>query len=260
MDELEQSVLQSLDWSYDAGIYPYLPYLLQDFWELGTPVDGIIELIKKHALHLHRQGKISVLDAGCGKGAVAVNLAREFGFSCQGIDGMPEFIAEAVRRAEKYGVQSLCRFEIGDIRKFEPHPGLYDLIILGSVGWVFGSPLATLHSLVKLLMTDGYIFIADSYLPDDSTFKHPQYFKRREIIHAIHQNRLEIREEHFDDRSVLTKENNRMYGHIKNRVRELASRYPKKKELFAGYLRAQQSEINVLEREVTGVTWVLQKS
>ncbi len=103
MKKLEQSVLQSLDGSQDAGIYLYLTYLLQDLWELGTPAKGIIDLIIKH--NLHRQGKISVLDLGCGKGAVVVNLAKEFGFRCRGIDGMPEFIAEAVRWAKKYGVQ-----------------------------------------------------------------------------------------------------------------------------------------------------------
>ena len=258
LDDLQKSVLQSLDGNRDAGIYPYLAYLLQDLWELGTPVNGIIDLIKKH--NLHRQGNISVLDLGCGKGAVSVNLAREFGCRCHGIDGLPEFIDESIRRANEYGVQPLCRFETGDIRKIKPGKELYDLIILGSVGWIFGNPRDTLSGLVKFLKSGGYMLIADSYLPDKSIFKHPQYFRRQEIAAAIEQNRLEIRDEHFDDPSALVDENDRMYELIEARVRELSDSYPQKRDLFERYLRAQQAEIDVLEREVTGVTWLLKKA
>lgn len=153
LDDLQKSVLQSLDGNQDAGIYPYLVYLLQDLWELGTPVNGIIDLIKKH--NLHRQGKISVLDLGCGKGAISVNLAREFGFNCYGLDGLPAFVAEASGQAEVYGVQSMCRFGCGDIREFKTGAELYDLVIMGSVGWVCGDPQKTLSLLTYFVKAGG---------------------------------------------------------------------------------------------------------
>jgi len=75
MNELADSILYSLDGGQDPRIYPYLPFLLQDLWELGTPVETIIKLIKNHKDYL--QGKVHVLDLGCSKGAVPVNLARQ---------------------------------------------------------------------------------------------------------------------------------------------------------------------------------------
>lgn len=58
----------------------------------------------------------------------------------------------------------------------------------------------------------------------------------------------------------MTEENAEMYKWIVLRIRELTEQHPQKKELFEGYLRAQQDEIDVLESEVTGVTWLLKKS
>lgn len=47
MKSLEESVITAMDGS-DIKIFPYLPYILQDLWELGAIPDTMIKLIKKH--------------------------------------------------------------------------------------------------------------------------------------------------------------------------------------------------------------------
>lgn len=112
MDAKEKSVLAEA-----LGVSPeivhYLPELLADIWVLGSWPKVIVDWLRH--LDLPPQST-QVLDLGCGKGAVAIHLAQESGFRVLGIDLFPPFIQEAKFRASKYGLTSLCKFEIGDIR------------------------------------------------------------------------------------------------------------------------------------------------
>ena len=72
MKTIEESVLTAMDCT-DSEILPYLPYILQDFWEIGSDPDVIIDLLKKH---LSNTNNFKVLDLGCGKGAVSIIIAK----------------------------------------------------------------------------------------------------------------------------------------------------------------------------------------
>ncbi len=48
MKTVEESVVTAMDGS-DKELYPFLPYILQDAWELGADPDTIIGLVRKHA-------------------------------------------------------------------------------------------------------------------------------------------------------------------------------------------------------------------
>ena len=82
MITLEESVAQAMDGS-GTGIVPFLPYILQDAWEIGTDAGVVAELVRRHR---GSEARLQVLDLGCGKGAVSVRLARELGCRCLGID------------------------------------------------------------------------------------------------------------------------------------------------------------------------------
>ena len=112
MKTLEESIAAAMDCAQDTVIVPFLPYILQDFWGLGTPPEIVIDLVQKHCKHC---SNLNVLDLGCGKGAVSIKLAEALKCNCFGIDGIPEFIETAKEKAQEYGVESLCRFEVGDV-------------------------------------------------------------------------------------------------------------------------------------------------
>lgn len=166
---LEESIAIAMDSSRDTAIVPYLPYILQDFWEIGTPPEIVINFIRTHC---NNYTKLQVLDLGCGKGAVAVKVAEALQCNCFGIDGIRQFIETSQEKAKEYGVDILCRFETGDIREKINHLGRFDVIILGAIGQVFGDYYDTLTTLSTHLSPDGIIIINDAYTEDSSSFQH----------------------------------------------------------------------------------------
>jgi len=48
MKRLEESIAAAMDAQQDMAIIPFLPYILQDFWGLGTQAEIVINLIQKH--------------------------------------------------------------------------------------------------------------------------------------------------------------------------------------------------------------------
>lgn len=68
MKTIEESVVTAMDGT-DTGIYPFLPYILQDFWEIGTSPDEVVTLLERHTSN---HARLKVLDLGCGGKGTAV--------------------------------------------------------------------------------------------------------------------------------------------------------------------------------------------
>ena len=256
MENLRKSVLTSLD-GKDDDLYPFLPYLLQDLWEMGTSAEIIINLVKKYKIN--HSSDVKVLDLGCGKGAISVNLAKTFGFHVHGIDGMSEFIEDANMWAKKYDVSHLCRFEVGDIRLLVDHLEDYDIIILGSIGPVLGNIEETLRKVMRCLRKNGVVILDDCYIPEDSKIKLQHYPTRSEVLTQIQNSHFDVIEEHMIDQNYIKELDTVIFEGIHNRVMELKLKYPEKGFLFEQYLKTQEEENDILENHVRCVTWLLRK-
>jgi hypothetical protein len=69
--ETEEKLAKALT-AETTELIPFLPYLLQDLWELGSNPRDIIKLIKKH---ITISENTVFLELACGKGACAVKIA-----------------------------------------------------------------------------------------------------------------------------------------------------------------------------------------
>jgi cyclopropane fatty-acyl-phospholipid synthase-like methyltransferase len=252
---LEESVAYSLDGSGNPEIYPYIPYLLQDLWELGTSPDDVIKLIRKHNI-CSSGGQL--LDLGCGKGAVSVRAAKELGIKTHGIDGMPEFIEEAKEYANKFGVVHLCSFETGDIRDAVHHKRGFDITVLGAVGYVFGDLEKTISNIKACLKPGGYIILDDWYSKESTDPQRDDVLSRGEFIRQIEAAGARMIDEIISNPDEMSASNARMYEKIETRAFELTKRHPKQRGVFETYLNAQREENDTIENTVICGTFLIQ--
>ena len=97
MKTLEETIATAMDAQQDTAIIPFLPYIFQDFWELGTQPEIVINLIQRNCKNY---SNLNVLDLGCGKGTTSIKLAVALKCNCYGIDGIPEFIEASKEKAK----------------------------------------------------------------------------------------------------------------------------------------------------------------
>ncbi len=218
MDNLQASVVRSLDGGNDE-LFPFLPYLLQDITELGASPFEAGALILKCGLNCRRD--LSVLDLGCGKGAVSIALCETFGWRVTGIDAVPEFINEANLRVINSNLQNDCRFIVADIRNDSDIFYHHDIIILGAIGPVLGDLDTTLQTIARYLNPQGYVLIDDGYIPDDSSYVNPVYLKQNLVLKSITNNGFEVIDQAIIAGDTMADMNNDIYQKIENRANEL---------------------------------------
>ena len=255
MKTLEESIATAMDWREDVAIIPFLPYILQDFWEMGTPAEVVIDFVETWRA-ASQQHTPSLLDLGCGKGAVSVKLAAALQYNCYGIDGIPGFIEMAKEKAKEYGVDALCRFEAGDIREKINEPGTFDVIVLGAIGAVFGDYYATLTTLSEHLNPDGIVIINDAYIDETSDFQYPSLLNRRELLRQTEQAGMELIDENTDFPTDYAIE----FEKLKKRCEELMTEYPEQAALFEKYIQTQLYEYDALENKMICSMMVFRKN
>lgn len=255
MKTIEECVVSSMDGT-DKMLFPFLPYIFQDLWEIGADPEVIIKLIEKN---FERHDNLTVLDLGCGKGAVSIKVARKFGCKCHGIDAIPEFISCAREKAIENNVRHLCKFETGDIREMVRTLAACDIIILGAIGPVFGDYYATLTSLSGCLRESGIIIIDDGYIENHSNYAHPMIQKKETILRQIKLSGMQIVQNEIFKKSDIKKSDKYIFQKLEKRCLELIDRHPDKKGLFINYIKKQDEENYVLENKVVCVTMLIKK-
>jgi len=254
----KREIAESLDATPE--LLPFIPELLADLWALGSSPDVIAKLLRPLGLP---SKTTHVLDLGCGKGAVSLTLAQEFGFQALGIDFFEPFIREARDRAEEMGVASRCRFVCADIRDALREAKEFDVVIYASVGWVLGKLRECVAKLRQCVYRGGYMLIDDVFLTDPNKIKSPWYEHC-----AYHEETLQQLTAHGDAllREVIipaedVKAFNRQSTElIRKRAEKLAKSHPEAADSLFWYVEKQERESEIMETTVTSAVWLLQRA
>jgi len=254
--QLERDIAAALETTPE--LLPFIPELLADLWALGASLDAIGELLRP--LDLPRSTR--VLDAGSGKGAVAITLAERFGFRVLGIDGFQPFVDEATRRAEVRGVSNLCRFEVGDLRDALPTLHDFDAVIYAALGGILGTVDQCVGLLRRPIRPGGFIVIDDGFLARPEHMHQPgyeSYVPHDETLTLLTTHGDEVLREVIIPGEDIRDTNQRQTALIRKRAEGLASRYPDAADSLAQYVERQERECALLETDVVSAVWLLRR-
>lgn len=142
-------------------LLPHLPYLLQDLPSLSGGEDEVVEVLRE--VNFPFGG--TVLDLGCGRGDISIQVARAFDAEVTGVDGHPPFIEIARQSVKEAGLEQRCRFLATDLRKSLAKPARFDAVLMIAVP-VLGDPAKAVGMLRTIVRDGGWIIIGDGFLED----------------------------------------------------------------------------------------------
>lgn len=240
-------------------LLPYIPRLLAGLWSLGIPPETVIHLLQDQGCAAKVK---TILDLGCGKGAISITLARQFGFRVHGIDFFTPFIEEARERALELGVDDRCRFEAGDIKMIVQGSADYDLVLLIWVGCVLGDVGESVRKIRRMVRTEGYMVIGEGCLRDGIMADHPSLFRFKS-----HRNILKELTMHGDmilkEMIVPPDSINSLYrdyiDSLKKGARDCASQHPEHAGILWEYVNTQEEICRTMENTVDSYLWLLKK-
>ena len=156
----EQMIAYALE--IEPQLLPYVPTLLADLEELGSNAGQIVEVVREFQL----PDTTRVIDLGCGKGVVSVEIADELGFHVLGIELFEPFIQSCIQCAREAHVSDVCMFRHGDILKMVDQVEPADVAVFAALGDVLGRLDETIDVIRKFVKPGGLILVSDAFVTD----------------------------------------------------------------------------------------------
>lgn len=258
---VENNLVNSLT-AENSGLTPFIPYLLQDLWELGPSSNEVIFLLDKNISNFKN---FKVLDLACGKGAVSIPLAKKLKVHVTMVDIFPEFIQDALEKADEYNVKDFCTFKVEDINNTvkDENGKNWDCVLFCSVGDILGNKKETTAKLKNIISHDGYIILHNAYLSDSSSedikYKEHDYITYDEWLKIFDEEEIEIVDSFIPNEEKNREKNELIIECISNRVIELSKRHPEIKELFESYLQSQINGCYDMDVNLVCPIWLLKR-
>jgi tocopherol O-methyltransferase len=129
--DLHQAIREHYDGLIDLYEEMWGEHIHHGYWDADDPADRH-QAQERTVRELVAFGEIPVgarvLDAGCGIGASAIMLARDFGCEVDGITLSAEQVRRAREKAAAAGVTPRARFEVMDATHTGYEPGSFDVV------------------------------------------------------------------------------------------------------------------------------------
>jgi len=238
-------------------LLPHLPELLIDLQELGSDAESITRVL----CGLNPGESATVVDLGCGKGEVAVEIAEDLKLRVLGIDLFEPFIKCCREQAESRGVSELCQFIHGDILKLAGKVEPHDVAIFAALGDVLGPLDQTVSIIRHYTKPGGYMVISDGFIKDGGSSDFPgfeQYAKRPDMMARLVACGDNLVGEIIE--SIDSDKSERDGGLIAARAKAIAARQPDIAVEVMKYAEAQAAEYKFIDENFVGAIWVLKRS
>lgn len=257
----EEMVAYALE--IDPALLAFVPELLTDLDELGSDAESIVKVLEQ----LELPQSSTVVDLGCGKGAVAVEIADELDCDVVGIELFEPFISACRDAAEKLGVSDLCRFLHGDILSMTNAVEPADVAVYAALGDVLGSWEETVGIIRQYVKPGGFLLISDAFIKDGGSSSYPgfeNYANRDETISrlTVHGDilRYELLESEDTDPGSGNQCDREEADLIYQRAVAIAKAHPELEADLLGFAKGQVEENSYIDENLIGAIWVLQRA
>lgn len=250
------SVKHSLDLTSDR-LVEYVPYLFQDFWEMGTDTRYMIDLLRQQDSFTP---DTMILDLCCGKGATLIKLVQEFGWQGIGVDIVGDFISQANMEAFGKRVKQQVEFIEQDISLFlKKNVKKFDIIVFSYDTQILGKLDEALETLSHHLSSDGYVIIEADY----QSYQFAIGLEESETESAedlIIKSPLNIVAKQVWDHVQHNQQNQHYMDWLKKRVGELKQQKPELSREFDQFIEHQAAITKQYkDNDISCATWLLKK-
>jgi SAM-dependent methyltransferase len=219
----------------------------------------VLELIRDEECS-HDVSKI--LDLGCGKGAISISLARQFGFKVRGIDIFAPFVEEARARAKELGVDDICHFEHGDITWEARGSADYDMALLVWMGGVLGSVGESIMRIRRLVRPDGYMVIGEGCFRDGVRTDHAFQYRLNDLAATREELTMHgdlILKELMIPPDKVASFYKDYVGSLRKGAQKCAANRPEHSDLLWEYVDNHEEMCRIMENTVDSYLWLLKK-
>jgi cyclopropane fatty-acyl-phospholipid synthase-like methyltransferase len=252
-DHLDEQIAEALE--CEVALLRYMPALLEDLTTLGSDAELIVRLLRDAGVG--PAGRI--LDLGCGKGAVAIEVARALGATVLGIDGLQPFVEQATTAARAAGVETRCGFRAGDVREAVGSERGYDAVLLLSVGRPFGTLADTVGAVRACARPGGLLVVDDAFLVEAGAQSgaYEGYGDHGATIAELTAHGDTLVAEIVPSVEEEARELDEQLAAIRRRAQRLVQEHPDDAEAIRAFVERQEREIAALLGPVRGATWML---
>lgn len=240
-------------------LVPYIPQLLADMWSLSVPPETVLELLRDEEC---TRDISKIMDIGCGKGAISISLARQFGYQVYGLDIYAPFVDEARTRAQEFGVDEICRFENENIKKVIHIPADYDMVLLIWVGGVLGSIADSIGQIRHLIRSGGYMLIGEGCFKDGVNTEYE--FQLRFIDLKATRKALTLHGDVILKEMIIPPEEISSYyreyiDSLREGAKKCSEKHPEHTELLWEYVNNHEEMCRIMVDTVDSGLWLLKK-
>ncbi|MBD3653984.1 class I SAM-dependent methyltransferase [Kangiella sp.] len=251
-----ESVKQSLELG-SHRLVDFLPFLFQDFKEIGSNTGFMLELIEQMG---RGEPEKRVLDLCCGKGATLITLARHFKWTGIGVDVVDDFIQQAQIEAVTKGVRKETAFIRADLSEFlRANTEKFDVIVFPAATNILGDTVESLNILGEHIKDDGCVIVESDYKSHGFNIglgleltKNMDDYIADSILHAARKIVWK--------QSILVEVYQRDTQWLDKRVKELLPRQPEIKRELEQFIKNRHEHLqHYKDNEIARASWLLIK-
>ncbi|MFO0834928.1 MAG: class I SAM-dependent methyltransferase [Phycisphaerales bacterium] len=251
------------------SLLPFLPRIFAGMESLGSSPRTIVPLLIEHAParstpRPRKRGSrnsltLRVLDLACGKGDLAISIARRLNRparpnpACRvlAIDACDDFITHARARAARLGVEHLCEFRAARINSstrlgrgvLAGEPAFDVAMMIGLWGVERAAPL-----LSRLVRPGGVYVIDDAFAVDARAVRRFGAATLAEALQHIRAQGDAVLHASLVPLRSVRASSARILARLTRNTRDLAREHPRLRPALAEFIRRQRAASRLLER------------